>query len=714
MRYVDRSRSPIPEILTSERAKVALDQVHQFLKLTDVERAQRRAPYDERIIFRTDVRPRLEVLFSHKCAYCESRAPSTIDHLRPKSLYPWLAYDWDNIYPACADCNNRKGGHFPTAGLRSFPYSTVQEARSTEQALLVDPCYDDPSAHIHIQRDGSYRALSEKGLCTIKVFGLNRSHLCIDRQEIIQQIETELQRQPVARYIETFIDPNARFAGAAAQFLGSVLKAATGMRPRGNIVGPSMKVIESILRLSPAVIYDALNKLTADQVDEARVPERQSGGSKQTYIPSTPSPAAVSQIEISNFKGINRLKLKIPSHRHESGSAGALMLLGENAAGKSSVLEAIALAILGARDGSNLVLAEDLLRRKGRQRLELVDTEAATVKITFHDRTEPATLHIDPLVRRLISTPQPRSVIIGYGPRRYSKDGARWSKVKSARVRSLFRPAVALPDPTVWLRDIAMNDLARFNAVARGLREILALRMSDDLVLDDEIGVCVRVQGRLEPVSRLSEGYRSLFAMAVDIMRELLRDQPELESACGVVLIDEVETHLHPRWKMRVMSALRRAMPNVTFIATTHDPLCLRGMVNGEVAVLVKDEMHHVSVLDDLPDITGMRAEQLLTSDYFGLNSTAAPEVEADLADYVAALIQAKAGDPTAATEAKRLGDGLLGTLVLGNSAADQVAQQALGRYLADREELPSIERSTSRKEVIERMLDALRRPLED
>ena len=198
------------------------------------------------------------------------------------------------------------------------------------------------------------------------------------------------------------------------------------------------------------------------------------------------------------------------------------------------------------------------------------------------------------------------------------------------------------------------------------------------------------------------------------MMRELLRTQPDLEDARGVVLIDEIETHLHPRWKMRVMRALRKAMPKVTFIATTHDPLCLRGMEQGEVVVLAKDKNQQIYQLTDLPNISGMRVEQILTSDYFGLNSTADPETEAQLTAYVAALTRAQAGDQDADKRTTRLGATLRETLVLGETAADQLAQEALERFLNERHDLSLVERSGARLEVVEAMLRALRQPLEE
>src|SRR3546814_7015536 len=82
------------------------------------------------------------------------------------------------------------------------------------------------------------------------------------------------------------------------------------------------------------------------------------------------------------------------------------------------------------------------------------------------------------------------------------------------------------------------------------------------------------------PLSIVSSGFRSVLAMICDVMRGLLGTEDEkgssLANARALVLVDEIEAHLHPRWKLRIMKGLREALPNVTFIVTTHDPLCLR------------------------------------------------------------------------------------------------------------------------------------------
>ncbi len=624
----------------------------------------------------------------------------------------------------CPACNSLKGARFPVDGQRGRPFATVNETRLSERPALLDPCHDNPRLHIRIRPDGSYASRSGHGHATIDLFDLNRDTLVWDRHEAIEHLNFTFRNGVDGDKLKAAISQDAPYSGAKVQYVALIIEELTGRRPNWSRNGPVFGgVLASLQNVEAATLNRAIEGLLYEEgrAERAVVPvslpdpsTRQRFLRDTEFIAEPARQTLIREIKISDFKGIDELTIKMPALRPGKGSAGALMLLGENAVGKTTVLEAIALSLLGESDADGMVPAEDLLRRKGRERQELVEPDTATVELSFYDRSNSAVLKIDPLRRQLEGGRSAVGVVIAYGPRRFSDVKTKWHHKRSARIESLFRPAVPLADPTSWLRDIAKDDEIRFKAVARGLREILALRDGDELVLDEAMGVCVSVRGHLEPVRRLSEGYRSLFAMSVDMMRELLHTQPDLEDARGVVLIDEIETHLHPRWKMRVMRALRKAMPRVTFIATTHDPLCLRGMEQGEVVVLAKDRNQHIYKLTDLPDISGMRVEQILTSDYFGLNSTADPETEAQLTAYVAALSRARAGDQDADERTTRLGATLRETLVLGETAADQLAQEALERFLKERHDLSLVERSSARLEVVEAMLRALRQPLEE
>jgi predicted ATP-binding protein involved in virulence len=126
------------------------------------------------------------------------------------------------------------------------------------------------------------------------------------------------------------------------------------------------------------------------------------------------------------------------------------------------------------------------------------------------------------------------------------------------------------------------------------------------------------------------------------MIKTLSKDNLAFETAEGMILIDEIGTHLHPRWKMEVVNRLRKTFPKLQFIATTHEPLCLRGLGENEVIVLKKDNDDEIIAVSDLPNPNEYRVDQLLTSEYFGLNSVMDFETEDLFNEYYALISKDK------------------------------------------------------------------------
>lgn len=93
-------------------------------------------------------------------------------------------------------------------------------------------------------------------------------------------------------------------------------------------------------------------------------------------------------------------------------------------------------------------------------------------------------------------------------------------------------------------------------------------------------------------IRQLSDGERSFIAMICDLGRRLALANPDLDNpllGAGVVLIDEVELHLHPKWQLDVVEKLRNTFPNIQFIITTHSPFIIQTARQGEVVLLDHD-----------------------------------------------------------------------------------------------------------------------------
>jgi predicted ATP-binding protein involved in virulence len=89
-------------------------------------------------------------------------------------------------------------------------------------------------------------------------------------------------------------------------------------------------------------------------------------------------------------------------------------------------------------------------------------------------------------------------------------------------------------------------------------------------------------------LGQLSDGERSFLAMVADLCKRLCQANPRIDplSGQGVVLIDELELHLHPTWQREAAEKLRTTFPNLQFIVTTHSPFIVQTAREGEIVKL--------------------------------------------------------------------------------------------------------------------------------
>lgn len=138
----------------------------------------------------------------------------------------------------------------------------------------------------------------------------------------------------------------------------------------------------------------------------------------------------------------------------------------------------------------------------------------------------------------------------------------------------------------------AAEHLAAFRAAAqRFLPDCRDLR-----VRRDDSGrsrLCVTKGGVSLDVRQLSDGERSMFALVLDLAQRLSQANPGLDDpvrdGAAIVLIDELDMHMHPQWQRQVMSLLTGTFPNCQFIATTHSPLII-GETQPERIVLLQSD----------------------------------------------------------------------------------------------------------------------------
>ena len=740
----DRAVEPPPEALRGDAATASRERLRDFMSGDAARRSQSSAPVRDSIIEESSIQAALGRLFRGKCAFCETKVECRPYPFRPSAeaippartdphlYYVWLTDAWENLYPICGGCQPREPTYFPITGGRMPLPSKAQlsrfarsrtglfwrDDRPREAQVLLDPCENsDLAYHLNTRIDGIILANSKRGAETIEHFQLNRLDLVKARRFAFSDHIVQL-REGVANLWEKFDgEPTAElfgfadleFGGSWYLILRNIAREITSSRSERPQLGPTRirGVFERFANEDVALhrLDLALGRLEAlEAIEEGEAPTARRVGSTR-----------LGRLEVSNFRGLHQLVIQMPSRREgvpeRTALTPCLLILGENSTGKSSVLEAAALALGdgGALDDLYVDFGEMVLdpaymgskrARPERALVTVIDEEGASRAITighfgYRFRND----------RRFAMAP-----VFAYGAfRRYGKSGRRHSR--SRYLRNLFHSEEELSNPERWL--LGLND-ERFNEVVRRLRDILSIEGDFDVIHRDwTTGQCLmvsKVPGAADgvlsrvPLRSASSGYRAVLAMVCEIMQGLsdARVNPEFESlatARGVVLIDEIEAHLHPRWKIAIMSGLRKALPAITFIATSHDPLCLRGMEAGEVVVLRRvgggslggedEELpSRVELVEALPDMSQFRIDQLLTSDFFQLYSTDDPRIEQRIAEAAEILAKTTPGSKPEDADAvvlARLEKDVANALPVGDGEVQQLVQGAVAQYLAER-----------------------------
>ena len=225
-----------------------------------------------------------------------------------------------------------------------------------------------------------------------------------------------------------------------------------------------------------------------------------------------------------------------------------------------------------------------------------------------------------------------------------------------AAIDTLFNPDAALLNAEEWLRDqhsimLATKAGGTKTKAASQYRE--AVQVLRGLFPDDDIEDirCVPIRpgsrtGFMEvqaktpygfvPLRQLSLGYQTTTAWILDLAARMFVRYPDSKRPLeenAVVLVDEIDLHLHPRWQRKLFRQLETHFPNVQFVVTAHSPLVVQAAgADANLVVLRRPEKaRHVVIDNERTSVQNWRIDQILTSDLFtGVPSAWAPEFDDD------------------------------------------------------------------------------------
>ncbi|MEV5501666.1 AAA family ATPase [Nonomuraea fuscirosea] len=370
--------------------------------------------------------------------------------------------------------------------------------------------------------------------------------------------------------------------------------------------------------------------------------------------------------------------------------AGWTVLAGRNGSGKTTFLQAIALGIVG----DYFIRGWDVWsgRRTGEQALIAVtvvqdsnfdsglDFGPQVFELRWDDEGHP---YVPPRsagsrgrgknIGALRFGPGEGWFFAGYGPfRRLSPNafgrGESPRSVMYAGLRTLFDEDVTLTEGVGWLIEQHLYQLEGRTGAAELLEVVLSL-LADGMLPDDHQvvrvdsdGLWVRQgDGAETSLRQMSEGYRTVTAVVVDIIRQMhlaygsLRvtyqgDTPTLAYP-GVILIDEIENHLHVGWQKRIGEWLTSHFPLVQFIVTTHSPyVCQTADLNGLIALPGPREPKsaHVVHRDLYERVVFGSGDDAILTELFGVDSsysTRAEDVRRQLGDLEEKVLSGSASE---------------------------------------------------------------------
>lgn len=398
----------------------------------------------------------------------------------------------------------------------------------------------------------------------------------------------------------------------------------------------------------------------------------------------------ITEFEIENLRCFAG-KHKVSLDRGGGTYAGWTVFAGRNGSGKSTLLKALAAAAVGPSAAQILESGTPNWRREktasANVRVHLLPAPGDTGERVVQGSKKHAGLRFDKQGRLSASLVFRRSspvdflwglvggafirrdwsehpmspwgeasmgwFVAGYGPfRRLGPSTVEVTKMsanpKLARMVNLFREEATLSDAVDWLKEVHARALETRRGAATLRDDVLAL-LNDGLLPDgsevrrvNSDGLWIHRDGHTFPLKQVSDGYRTVAALVVDLARHLHQAHGNLLISrgprglqCehhGVVLIDEIDAHLHVEWQQRIGTWLTQHFPKIQFLVTSHSPfICQAASPRGILRLPGPGEKRKIEHLESrlFQAVVNGGADDAVMSELFGLDHAHSARAEA-------------------------------------------------------------------------------------
>lgn len=367
------------------------------------------------------------------------------------------------------------------------------------------------------------------------------------------------------------------------------------------------------------------------------------------------------KIDISNFRILEHLELVF--------EPGFNLLLGDNGVGKTTILEAASVALFGFLVGMEDVAARNIYKNDVRYQiikdkngtpnksynapveiksiLEFNDTDYTWIRAK-KDASGGSKTTINPkdilaVSQELVNSPIERmwpviscqSASRHWLTARSDANAKRRKQLHDRRCAYLgcLDKTVNMQSINEWCKQMEWTAVKQkhvpenydiFGKIISKFMSIMNDGAVSEVFFHPNVEKLLYVEnGEFKEIEDLSAGYQSVLNLVIDLAYRMAILNPDagenIQMAQGVVLIDEIDSNLHPKWQWRIVEALTETFPNVQFIAATHSPIIVSSCKNANIInVDEKQEVHYIedsyaySVNEILKEMLGhhMRPEE--------------------------------------------------------------------------------------------------------
>jgi predicted ATPase len=303
--------------------------------------------------------------------------------------------------------------------------------------------------------------------------------------------------------------------------------------------------------------------------------------------------------QIQNFQGINNTsQVIIPEN------SKCIFLTGENGYGKTSILRGIAAGFIGKSEDNYL----------------LVESETTEIEINYYDRLKD---------REISTTLDGNSFkhIVAYGANRNGLGGIK----KNSRAYHLFYEDgdfINIEEELMKLERGNEEQIVYYTSIRKILLDFLEDYIDDIYIHRDgtDTKVKYKEKGSNDYIGyeQLATGFKSVIGLVGDIIWRLAKNNyANLRALSGIVIIDEFDLHLHPKWQKNILIKLNKTFPKVQFIISTHSPIPFLGApINSTIIEIDRDKNANItaSTLENI-DFSRLQPNAILTSKIFKFKS---------------------------------------------------------------------------------------------